>query len=121
MAKLRRRRGDFPFPSAPPLTAQPASPTEGVSVRISEPAWTRCLHLESTVHTRVPLAVVRSVGLRTCTVTSGDYHSIMQSSLPALNVHVPPMHPSPWPQATSDPLTVPTVLSFPECHGVGIT
>ena len=50
------------------------------------------------------------------------HYSVIKNSLPALKTPVtPPFYPSSHSLATTDLFTISMVLSFPECHLVGIT
>jgi len=72
-------------------------------------------------HWAFTLGVVHSMGFDKCMLARSHHSSIIQSSVTALSILLAlPLHPShPSPCAT-DLVTVSTVLTFPECHLVGI-
>ena len=95
-------------------------PPAGTFVKTDEPILTSHYHSNSTV-----CIVVHSW---CCTYGFGQMYNdiypalhIIQSIFTALKILcAPPIHPSTQPLATTDPFTDSIVLSFPECHRVGI-
>lgn len=74
-------------------------------VRIEESAWTVCL--------RVPLCVVRSVGLDRCVITCTHREKIAQNSLTALKIPCAVLVPPSFPPNPQQPLVFLLALESP--------
>ena len=112
-------------PTAPPpmhnLAHDEHIPSGGTFVRTDEPTLIHHYHPNTAVSTGFILGFVPFMGLDKYIVTCIHHYCIIQSRFTAPSIHlfIPPLHFNSW-----QPLCfyyIYIVLSFPECHTVGIT